>query len=121
MKFAAAYYLLLIYAGIIAKPIIPAAKDMLLHCFAQAYHIATVHAIEGKDHVEKEMADSGKDDASSKTQKVDKTEQCLHEAIAGSVFSFINPYPFLYHYSFLNQSLSKIYIDFINPPPRITI
>lgn len=121
MKFAIAYYLLLIYATVIAKPILPVAEDILLHCFAEAYHIATVHANEGKDHVEKEMADSGKDDASSKDQKADKAGQTIYEAVVDLTFSFINPYPLIYHYSFLNESLSKIYIAYINPPPRIII
>lgn len=121
MKFTIAYYLFLIYATVILKPLIPVAEDTVMHFFGEAYHIATVHAAEGKDHVEKEMADSGKDDAFSKTQKIDKAEQSLHETIAGSAFNFTNPYPLLYHYSFLNQFLRNIYIPYINPPPRIII
>jgi hypothetical protein len=45
MKFAIAYYLLLIYSTVILKPLIPVAEDALFHCFAEAYHIASVHAI----------------------------------------------------------------------------
>jgi hypothetical protein len=121
MKFAAAYYLLLIYVTVILKPLIPVAEDALEHCFAEAYHVATVHAVEGNDHVEKEMAASGANDDSSKNQKADKTEQTIHETAIDFTFNFLNPYPLIYSYPCINASLSNIYIDFVNPPPRIVI
>jgi len=121
MKFAAAYYLLLLYATIIVKPIIPVAEDILVHCFAEAHHIATVHAVEGKNHVEKEMAKSGNDDTSSKKQKTDKTEQAIHEIAIDNSFNLLSPNPLKNIRTLLNISLWSIYIDFANPPPRIII
>lgn len=118
MKFAAAYYLFLIYATVILKPLIPVAEDALGHCFAEAYHVATVHAIEGNDHVEKEMAASGSNDDSLKNQKA---EQTIHETAIDYTFNFLNPCPLIYTYPFINESLSNIYIPFVNPPPRIAI
>jgi len=119
MKFALAYYLILIYATVMLKPIIPLAQDAIVHCFAEAYHEATVHAMEGNDHVEKEMADSGADDDATKNQKADKTEQTIHETGVVYVFHFINLYSLVCNYPFINAPLSNTYIAFINPPPRV--
>jgi hypothetical protein len=119
MKFATAYYLLLIYATVMLKPLIPVAEDALFHCFAEAYHVATVHAIEGKNHVEKEMAASGADDTSSKKQQADKAEQSIHETTIDYTLSPLIPYPLICVYPFIKESIRNIYIDFINPPPRI--
>ena len=121
MKFATAYYLLLIYTTVILKPLIPVAEDALFHCFAEAYHVATVHAVEGKDHVEKEMAASGADEASPKKQQADKAEQPIHETTTDYILSPLTPYPLISVYPFINESIRNIYIDFINPPPRIVI
>ncbi|HEX5155382.1 MAG TPA: hypothetical protein VFW07_28265 [Parafilimonas sp.] len=119
MKFATAYYLLLIYATVILKPLLPVAEDGLLHCFAEAYHVATVHATEGKDHVEKEMAAAGADDASSKKQKTDKAEQSIHETAIYYALSSLISSTSICSYPFTKESIRNIYIDFINPPPRI--
>lgn len=101
------------------KPLLPVAEDALFHCFAEAYHVATVHAVEGKDHVEKEMAAAGADEASSKKQQADKAEQSIHETATDYALSPLSPYPSMYLYPFIKESISNIYIDFINPPPRI--
>jgi len=121
MKFATAYYLLLIYTTVTLKPLIPVAEDALFHCFAEAYHVATVHAIEGKDHVKKEMAASGAADASPKKQQADKSEQSIHEATTDYTLSRLTPYPLICVYPFIKESIRNIYIDFVNPPPRIVI
>jgi hypothetical protein len=121
MKFATAYYLLLIYATVILKPLIPVAEDVLFHCFAEAYHVATVHAVEGKDHVEKEMAAAGADETSSKKQQPDRAEQSTHETTIPYALSPLNPCPSMYVYPFIKESMSNIDIDLIKPPPRIVV
>ena len=119
MRFATAYYFLLLYAMVILKPVIPVAEDALFHCFALAYHVATVHAIEGKDHVEKEMAAAGADEASSKKQLTDKAEQSIHEKAIDFALSPLIPYPSICVYPHIKESIRNICIDFNNPPPRI--
>jgi len=119
MRFATAYYFLLLYAMVILKPVIPVAEDALFHCFALAYHVATVHAIEGKDHVEKEMAASSTDDASTKKQQADKAEQTIHETTTEYALTPLTPYLSVCNYPLIKESIRNIYIDFINPPPRI--
>ena len=119
MRFATAYYLLLIYTTVILKPLIPVAEDALFHCFAEAYHVATVHAVEGKDHVEKEMAAAGTDEASSKKQLADKAEQSIHETAIDYTLSSLISYTSICSYPLIKESIRNIYIDFINPPPRV--
>jgi hypothetical protein len=101
------------------KPLLPVAEDALFHCFAEAYHVATVHVIEGKDHVEKEMAAAGADEASSKKQQPDNAEQSIHETATGYTLSLLISYHSIYNYPFIKESIRNIYIDFVNPPPRI--
>lgn len=100
---------------------IPVAEDTLVHCFAEAYHVATVHATEGNNHVEKEMAGSGADADSNKTQKTDKAEQTIHETATNFAYEFLYPNPLINYHPFFKVSLSNIFIAFINPPPRIVI
>src|SRR6476619_1477623 len=105
MKFATAYYLLLIYATVMLKPLIPVAEDALFHCFAEAYHVATVHVLEGKDHVEKEMAASGAEDATPKNQQSYKAEQPIHETRTDYTLRPLTPYPLISVYPFINESI----------------
>ncbi len=74
MKFSIAYYLLLLYVTVMLKPLIPMLSDAWSHCFAEAEHIATVHAKFGANHVEKQLADSEKD-ANGKSQDTTKTAE----------------------------------------------
>ena len=48
------------------QPLIPIAEDAIEHCFAEAYHVATVHAKYGNNHVEIALADDAKDEDNSK-------------------------------------------------------
>lgn len=61
MKFTTAYYLLLLYALLMLKPLIEITADALSHTFAEAYHIQTVHAKYGNNHVELALADTAAD------------------------------------------------------------
>ncbi len=70
MKFPVAYYLLLLYTSVMFSPTIPLVKDAIAHTFAAAYHIATVHAKYGNNHLEKELANTS--DAQSKNQGSEK-------------------------------------------------
>lgn len=119
MKFAIAYYLLLIYATVILKPLIPVAEDALMHCFAEAYHVATVHAKYGNNHIEKSIADTN-DDTNSNSKNV------LKEDSAASIhLSFMQEISFaeiLVSKTFTSiQSISfvhKIFLAIVIPPPK---
>lgn len=86
MKFALAYYLVLIYATVILNPIIPVAEDAVMHCFAEAYHVATVHAKYGNNHLEVALANDAKDDDSKNQTSTKYGEQStVHISIIGEV------------------------------------
>lgn len=119
MKFTIAYYLLLIYATVILNPIIPLAEDSVMHCFAEAYHVATVHAKYGNNHLEKQEAGTS-DESNSNTKNVLKEDNntSVHIAVIEPAFDldtrnikslrFIQP----------NTSLRNIFLNIVIPPPK---
>lgn len=74
MRFQIAYYLMLLYVTVMFKPLIPIVNDVLSHTFSEAIHIATVHAIYGINHLEKELSNTACDNANSKHQNSINTE-----------------------------------------------
>lgn len=56
MRFSIAYYLLLLYTMVMFKPLVPLVCDAWGHTFAEARHIASVHAKYGAHHLEKQLA-----------------------------------------------------------------
>ncbi len=122
MKFALAYYLLLIYATVILKPIIPLAEDSLAHCFAEAYHEATVHAKYGNNHLEKEEADTNdsndnnnnknvlKEDSANSTHIIFIIEDYCRRIINTKILYVLKPI----------SSLQKIIVSKIFPPPKFS-
>ena len=56
MRFSIAYYLLLLYTVVMFKPLVPAICNAWDHAFAEARHIASVHAKYGTHHLEKQLA-----------------------------------------------------------------
>ena len=123
MKFALAYYLLLLYATVILKPLIPVAEDSLEHCFAEAYHIATVHAKYGNNHLEKQVADTNDNNDNSKNNKNvlredDAASVHVVSVISNHYLEIINAQK-----SYVLQpisSIQKIILSKIYPPPKLS-
>lgn len=76
MRFPIAYYLLLIYLTMMARPFLPLLSDVWSHTFSETIHIAKVHARYGANHLEKELAAAEKENnnASKNTAGVKTTE-----------------------------------------------
>ncbi len=123
MKFALAYYLLLLYSTVILKPLIPIAEDSVEHCFAEAYHIATVHAKYGNNHLEKEVADTNDSNNNSNTKNTLKeddaslihigilmAENICRKNISNKISYILTP----------TSSIQKITLSKIFPPPKIS-
>ena len=70
MKVPIAYYLLLLYVTVMFKPLIPIVSDAVSHTFAEAIHIATVHAIYGSNHLEKELSETSSETNTNRNIKV---------------------------------------------------
>lgn len=99
------------------KPLIPVVEDSLEHCFAEAYHVATVHAKYGNNHLEKEMA-STNDDNNNKNILKDEDAVPAHITIAGENFCFKIIQPEEVFYSSFNCALITTVLDKHIPPPK---
>lgn len=121
MKFAIAYYLLLIYLTVMLQPLIPIAEDALSHCFAEAYHVATIHAKYGNNHVEIALANDAKDDNSKNQTNIKAGEQTLLYLPVNEELlqNFIKDQPektFFYY----PDKLCEIFISKHIPPPKFS-
>ncbi len=118
MKFTIAYYLCLIYTTVMFQPLIPLVEDAFAHTFAEAYHIATVHAKYGNNHLEKDLATTSeganKNQTSLKQDEVFavhiSAQQIDKEFIASS-----------FKRSYLNSNAAKLpgsFMQVLAPPPK---
>ncbi|MBC7627141.1 hypothetical protein [Ferruginibacter sp.] len=67
MKKLLLYIILLSYAVVMLKPVLPYINDVISHTFFYAHHMATVHYENGKYHVHYEIARDIKDQKSDKS------------------------------------------------------
>ena len=102
MRFTTAYYVILLYLTVIFRPLVPLVNDALSHIFIDSKHIATVHAVSGDNHLEKEMADG------------ETTNKHSSGKIAAPDFPHINCATI--KYEILAGKFSKDYFSF---PPKI--
>ncbi|MFT4152558.1 hypothetical protein [Parafilimonas sp.] len=123
MKFATAYYLLLIYSTVILKPVIPVVEDGLQHCFAEAYHIATVHARYGNNHLEKTIAEAGRESETSKGRHTAGSEETtqFHLFVAEYNYPYFQPEQFKKFPSVPVFKLPGAFVFDQTPPPKIRL
>jgi hypothetical protein len=69
-----AYYLLILYATVMFKPLIPIITDAWEHEFNEVAHLSLVHEKYGSHHVEKELAGNSQDDDHGKNPNSLKSE-----------------------------------------------
>lgn len=119
MKFALAYYLLLIYTTVIVKPLIPVAEDTLEHCFAEAYHIATVHAVYGSNHLENKVAATSDNNDNSSNKNIIKDDTgSVHVAVHESECLININHFFKAYFKQPKSFVLKIFQSIVIPPPR---
>lgn len=116
MKFTLTYYLLLLYSMVILNPVIPIVSDAISHSFAEAAHVAKVHAKYGANHLQMELSGT----ASEKDQhKKNMDEQagthlpvCLMNEMTCTIYTnqqFVSPPVF---------SFKDICLKNVSPPPK---
>ena len=123
MKFAAAYYLLLIYSTFMLQTLIPIGMDCWSHTFAEAKHIMTVHAKYGSNHLDQELATENADNKTSKDQNSVKSEETTTVHIAAVEYTYEYFVPKLTT-NFSVLMLLKIPVVFISrftPPPKFSV
>ena len=121
MRSAIAYYMMILYATVMFKPLIPIVKDKLSHTFAEAIHIATVHAIYGADHLQKDVDQTSSDTANGKHQNSNNEDQAqVHVSTSESKFHFWNS---LIRKNYVTGSQTETIPGFICkhfPPPKFS-
>ncbi|MGI8951381.1 MAG: hypothetical protein ACR2FN_07325 [Chitinophagaceae bacterium] len=120
MKFAAAYYVMLLYVSVMFKPLIPIAIDAWSHTFAEAEHINEVHLKYGNDHLEKELADTNSGE-NNKDQNTVKSEDAapVHISVAQFTYDFSLITINKQYFSLLLHHLPFIFILKHTPPPKV--
>ena len=118
MKFIIAYYLLLVYASALFRPVFALVSDAAAHTFYEAVHISTVHMVEGSQHLEKEVASDNTDN-----KKGTRNAEKALEPFALHLFQTVLPYissPIVPFSGFSSLPVSKLpccFISLLVPPP----
>ncbi len=120
MRFTIAYYLLLLYVTVTFQPLIPIACDAWAHAFAEADHIATVHAKYGSHHLEVSLAKANGADNGRNQNRVKMDGQSLvHVSVKEYNYHFYLP-PFILQFLSIKQNkLLSVFILKHTPPPKL--
>ena len=109
---------MLVYTTVIIKPVIPIVEDAFAHTFAEVIHIATVHAMYGENHLQKELANTSDNDK-SKSQNNLKTEDLVPIHICPEVCDHI---PYLRvdknYNSVILYQIASVFLFNEAPPPK---
>jgi hypothetical protein len=122
MRVPVAYYLMLLYVTVMFKPLIPIVTDAISHTFSEAIHIATVHAIYGSNHLERELSNTDSDNANSKHQNNANAEDQvpLHVSTNECMFDFCFTRTGMDYFSLTLYKLKAGFILKNFPPPRFS-
>ena len=82
MKKLILHIVLLSYTVVMLKPVLPYVSDFIGHVFFYTQHMATVHVVNGKMHIHKEITDYAKKDASQKQLPSSKKENSANDHIS---------------------------------------
>ncbi len=117
MRWTIAYYLMLLYVTVMIKPVIPIVCDTLSHLFSESEHIATVHALYGIHHLEKELSNTTNDN--SRQASINPEELLVvHIAPAPLILNFGISKP-LHDYAPLKPDIyNSVSIIKDTPPPK---
>ncbi len=120
MKSDIAYYLLLLYITVIIHPLFPIARDWWEHAFNEVNHLSHVHKHYGNNHIEKEVAESSKENSSNKSSNSLKSEDQFNFHVL--VNEYKNDYKAVFSvFKFILikfLKLSSVVISRDGPPPK---
>jgi DNA repair photolyase len=118
MKAAIAYYLMLLYITVMFKPLIPIVKDTIAHTFAEAIHIATVHAIYGSNHLQKEISETTSDNNKQQSTSTNEDQFPVHVSAKEYLYDFSSALIFKKYFYLHSYNLKSGFITKHSPPPR---
>jgi hypothetical protein len=117
MRFTSAYYMLILYVTVMFKPFIPIIKDFLSHTFAEAIHVATVHATYGSNHLQKELS---KESTANDHPNTLNTEEAVMVHVITNELSYnfsLGKLPKTYPFN-KPHTLTNVFISKVGPPPK---
>ncbi|MEO8764053.1 MAG: hypothetical protein ABI416_07190 [Ginsengibacter sp.] len=120
MRHPIAYYMMLLYVTVMFKPIIPLVSDAFSHVFSESVHIATVHAMYGSNHLEKDLGNTSSENSNNKHQAGSNSEENTTVHVSSNNFLFIFSVPVI-NDLFPGLEFIKLTVGFISkltPPPR---
>ena len=102
------------------KPVLPYVSDKIAHVFWYAQHMATVHYLDGKFHVHKEMMEEAKKNNNDKNPYSQKKEQSQNEHLVADIKPLRLNHLLIKEY-FFNSSpaLLPVHLKADYPPPRV--
>lgn len=118
MRAAIAYYMIILYFTVMFKPLIPVVKDVVSHTFAEAIHIATVHAIYGSNHRQKEIDNNEADNSRHQSTTNGEDQVQIHIPTIACVYNFYSTTFLKSFSSFKYYSLLAGHIIKFSPPPK---
>lgn len=119
MKQAVAYYFFIFYLVALFKPILPFGTDFLAHCFAQQYHISTVHQRHGSNHVHLEMAAAAGEDVNAQNLPKTKFSEPVSDHLASpTAYQFDFQLIIGQHYYTSVQKTPQPLLNVVIPPPK---
>ena len=119
MKKIVIYIFLLAYSVFLLKPLLPYVADACAHAFWYSSHMATVHYVNGKFHVHKEvMEESKKTNNNSPLAEKKDQQQNDHLPVNPSHLSAFSASA-VSIYAQLNTNLLPAYSNTTYPPPKI--
>ena|ERR1017187_6566759 len=122
MRAPIGYYMMLLYFTVMFKPLIPIVCDALSHTLCEAIHIATVHAIYGGNHLQKELADTNAENANNKHQNTTNGEDQVNVHLSATEFVF-HLYSLTFNKNYSAANLCQLKNRFIvkySPPPKFS-
>ncbi len=121
MRAAIAYYMMILYCTVMFKPLIPIVKDKIAHTFAEAIHIATVHAVYGTNHLQKEVDQTSSDSANGKHQSSNTEDQVqVHVSANECKIDLKNVITFQNYFRQNHPGILTGFISKHSPPPKFS-
>ncbi len=121
MKSVSAYYLLLLYVTVMLSPFVPIANDWIQHEFNDVAHIASVHAVYGNNHLEKEVTN---DSNKNKNQSLVKSQSQISVHIPTIEAFLCTPPAFIVsksHFGIYKEKWSFSLVNNLAPPPKLSL
>ena len=109
---------MLAYTLLMIKPILPVIADAMAHSFWKSQHILTVHEVNGKFHVHKELVKASKDDEKRKQHTGNKFENSDYVHVPYAAISVVVFPATISIYATYKSNYTSFHVNSDYPPPK---